>query len=48
MKRIARAFAIGTITIGLAAGVTAPAQADTPPRGLCAADWGIPKHCQMF
>lgn len=51
MKRIARAVAIGAMTIGLAAGVGMPAQAttgETPPRGLCAADWGIPMPCQMF
>lgn len=44
MKRIARAVVIGTITIGMAAGAAAPAQA----KGLCDADWGIPKPCQMF
>lgn len=45
MKRIARAFVIGAISIGVAAGAAAaPAQA----KGLCSADWGIPKPCQMF
>lgn len=45
MKRISRAIAIGAITIGMAAGAAAPAQAT----GLCSADWGgVHMPCKMF
>jgi hypothetical protein len=35
---------IGTMSTDVAAGAAAPAQA----KGLCSADWGIPKACQLF
>lgn len=45
MKRIARAVVVGTITVGMAVGMSAPAQA----KGLCSAYWaGIHMPCQMF
>lgn len=50
MKRIARALAIGTISVGIVAGATAPAQAwrgdDPLPPGPCQAMWW--KNCEFL
>lgn len=50
MKRIARALAIGTISVGIVAGATAPAQAWAGPEPLppviCQSMWW--KNCEFL
>lgn len=50
MKRVARALVIGAMSVGIAAGVAAPAQASVPweplPPGVCQSMWW--KNCEFL